>query len=261
MTLAGKTIAVTGSCGGLGTAVVDLLRRDGAIVVGLDRPESDDRADHHVSLDLARAESIDRATQRLASAVDGLDGLCNIAGVGPSAPCAQILRVNYLGTRRFTESVAPLLSDGASIVNTASASALDWPERLDACRRLDSLGVDGDVEGHCVSERLEGSSAYRLSKAAVIAWTVATWREWSRRRVRMNAISPGPIETPLLADFLKNLAPPDAPMFELERNATPDDVAPVVAFLCDDASSWIRGVNIPVDGGLSAVVFERRLGL
>ena len=75
-----------------------------------------------------------------------------------------------------------------------------------------------------------------------------TWRE---RGIRINCISPGPVETPILPDFLKTLgkrAEEDARI--MDRPGRPEDIAPVVAFMCSDDSGWIRGANIPCDGGM-----------
>ena len=69
--------------------------------------------------------------------------------------------------------------------------------------------------------------------------------------IRMNCVSPGPVETPILPDFLETLgerAAEDAKI--MDRPGRPEDIAPVIAFMCSDGSSWIRGANIPVDGGM-----------
>jgi NAD(P)-dependent dehydrogenase (short-subunit alcohol dehydrogenase family) len=75
-----------------------------------------------------------------------------------------------------------------------------------------------------------------------------TWRD---RGIRMNCVSPGPVETPILPDFLETLgerAAEDAKI--MDRPGRPEDIAPVIAFMCSDGSGWIRGANIPCDGGM-----------
>ena len=89
-------------------------------------------------------------------------------------------------------------------------------------------------------------------------WTIGEWKMIEDRGIRMNAISPGPIETPLLEDFLSDMTKPDAPLFEMKRsNGTPEEIANAIVFLAGDESSWIHAANIPVDGGLSAIVHKR----
>jgi len=79
-----------------------------------------------------------------------------------------------------------------------------------------------------------------------------TWRE---RGIRMNAVNPGPVETPILPDFLRTLgARAEEDMRVMDRPGRPQDIAPVVTFLLSDGAAWIRGANIPVDGGMHANV-------
>ena len=75
-----------------------------------------------------------------------------------------------------------------------------------------------------------------------------TWRD---RGIRINCISPGPVETPILPDFLETLGErAEEDMRVMDRPGRPTDIAPLVAFLCSDGSQWIRGANIPCDGGM-----------
>ncbi len=74
---------------------------------------------------------------------------------------------------------------------------------------------------------------------------------WRDRGIRMNCVSPGPVETPILPDFLETLGEGAAEAAKvMDRPGRPEDIAPVIAFMCSDASNWIRGANIPVDGGM-----------
>ena len=78
----------------------------------------------------------------------------------------------------------------------------------------------------------------------------------------MNCISPGPVDTPILGDFVKTLgARVEEDMRVMDRLGGPDDIAPVIAFLLSTASTWIRGASIPVDGGMHAQVLSDLYGL
>ena len=86
-----------------------------------------------------------------------------------------------------------------------------------------------------------------------------TWRD---RGIRMNSVSPGPVDTPILADFMESLGErAEEDVGIMDRLGVPEDIAPLVAFLCSDASQWIRGTNIPCDGGLSARHIANASGL
>ena len=75
----------------------------------------------------------------------------------------------------------------------------------------------------------------------------------------MNAVSPGPVDTPILKDFVATLgARAEAEMAVMDRPGRPEDIAPLVGFLLSDAAAWIRGANLPVDGGMHAHVLDRR---
>jgi len=84
---------------------------------------------------------------------------------------------------------------------------------------------------------------------------------WRSRGIRANAVSPGPVVTPILEDFLKTLgARAEEDMRVMDRPGQPADIAPVVAFLLCDDSQWIRGANVPCDGGMHAHVLLQMAG-
>ena len=86
-----------------------------------------------------------------------------------------------------------------------------------------------------------------------MVWTMENRWTWLDRGIRMNAVSPGPINTPILQDFVATLGPRAKRSIETtERVGRPEDVAPVVAFLMSDAAGWFRGANLTPDGGLGA---------
>jgi NAD(P)-dependent dehydrogenase (short-subunit alcohol dehydrogenase family) len=75
----------------------------------------------------------------------------------------------------------------------------------------------------------------------------------------MNSISPGPVSTPILDDFIKTLGERAARDLSLNRAATPEEIASVFAFLCSDESSWMNGADVAVDGGAGAAVWSELL--
>lgn len=255
MNLKGKTIVVTGTSRGLGAETAQMLQAAGARVIGLDLNESTANVNRYIPLDLANATSIDSAVAQLD---EPIHGLCNIAGVAPTLPPDVVLKINFLGTRQLTEALLPTIKEGGSVVNIASGTGMGWGRNIEKHKVLRELSLNDDVAAFCAEHDIVKADSYHFSKEAVIAWTIGEWKRRESRDVRMNAISPGPIDTPLLPDFLSDMVTANAPMMEMKKsNATPADIANVILFLLDDASRWIHAANIPVDGGLSAIVQKR----
>lgn len=258
MDLSGKTVVVTGAASGIGLATAADLRRRGAVVIGVDRHRAPD-VDRFFECDLTERAAIVDLINALPT---GADGLCNIAGVAPSRPPGEVLRVNLLGLRLLTEGLVPKLADGASIVNLASMAGNRWRDNLDQVRAV--LAVDWSTVDDFVRRYplKEGGRSYFLSKEAVLVWTMLNRWTWRERGIRMNCVSPGPIETPILPDFLETLGDrAQESVRNMERFGRPDDVAPTIAFLLSDESTWYRGANLTPDGGMGSHLALKPFGL
>jgi NAD(P)-dependent dehydrogenase (short-subunit alcohol dehydrogenase family) len=159
-----------------------------------------------------------------------------------------------VGLKRLTVGLIPKLADGASIVNVASLAGLEWPNHLDAIRAAADLTLDRDnVKQFCRDHAIGRDRSYFFTKEALIVWTMQNRWTWRARGIRMNSVSPGPVDTPILKDFLETLgARAEEDMRTMDRPGRPDDIAPVVAFLLSDGAAGIRGANLPVDGGMFA---------
>jgi len=258
--LEGKTIVVTGCASGIGAETAAELRRQGAAVIGLDRHEGGD-VDRFVRVDLTDPDQIDAVLARLP---DGLDGLCNIAGLPPTAPAETVVTVNAMAVRFLTEQIVPKLADGASITNVASLAGIGWQDAIPAISDL--LAIDARdfraVPAFCERHGIVGARSYFFSKEFVVAWTVTNRWTWRDRGIRMNSVSPGPVETPILPDFLATLGErAEEDMAIMDRPGRPSDIAPVIAFLQSDGSAWFRGANLTADGGMSSHIVAQRSGL
>ena len=249
--LDGKTIIVTGCASGIGLETARLVKALGGDVLGVDVNMSTQHVDVLYRADLSDRRAIEALAQALPA---GAHGIANIAGLPPTAPAEKVLKVNLLGLKHFTERMIPRLADGASIVNLASLAGIGWPQALAAIKASETLEFDAVaafIRQHGVGS--EGGRSYFFSKEALIAWTLASRWRWRERGIRMNCVSPGPVQTPILADFVATLgARAEEDMRVMDRPGRPEDVAPVVAFLLSDMTTWIRGANIPVDGGMSS---------
>lgn len=256
--LTGKTLVITGAASGIGAATAALAAAQGADVITVDIHRPAQAIGRHLHADLSDPASIDRLVEQLPA---GLHGLANIAGLPPTRPAAAVLQVNLVGLKYLTTRLLPKLADGASIVNLASLAGLDWANQVDAIRASEHLDFAG-TEAFCQRHGLAGARSYFFSKEALIAWTMQHRWTWRGRGIRMNAVSPGPVDTPILQDFIATLgARAEEDMRTMDRPGTPADIAPVVAFLLSDGSAWIRGTNVAVDGGMLSNVLCQTHGL
>ncbi len=245
--LKGKTIIVTGAASGIGAATAAMAQAHGANVISVDINTPASPVGRFIQADLADKASIDRLIAALPSAIHGL---ANIARLPPSKPAPAVLNVNLVGLKYLTLNLISKLADGASIVNLASLAGLGWPDAKDTIAASANLDF-ADVEAFCKSHGIEGARSYFFSKEALIVWTMQNRWTWRARGIRMNTVSPGPVDTPILKDFIETLgARAEEDMRTMDRPGTPADIAPVVNFLLSDGSVWIRGTNIPVDGGM-----------
>lgn len=258
MDVRGKTVIVTGAASGIGEETAAELARRGASVIGVDRNPAAHVDEFHQA-DLADPEAIDRLVDELPA---GADGLCNIAGVPPTAPAELVLKVNTLGLERLTVGLVPKLADGASIVNLASMAGNGWRDHVDQITELEAAGWDGVAE-FVARHEIDGTArSYFLSKEAVVVWTMRNRWTWRGRGIRMNAVSPGPIETPILPDFIEMLGDrAQESVRNLERTGQPADVTPIIVFLLSDESAWFRGANLTPDGGMGAHLALKRYDL
>lgn len=255
--LQGKTIIVTGAASGIGAATAALVAAQGAHVIAVDINRPSQGAGEFIQADLSDKASIDRLVAALPR---GASGLANIAGLPPTRPAEAVVAVNLVGLKYLTRTLVPRLADGASIVNLASLAGLGWPDAKESIQASADLDFDG-VAAFCKAHQIVGPRSYFFSKEALIVWTMQNRWTWRARGIRMNAVSPGPVDTPILKDFLQTLgARAEEDMRTMDRPGRPGDIAPVVAFLLSDASAWIRGTNIAVDGGMYSNVLCQQHG-
>jgi NAD(P)-dependent dehydrogenase (short-subunit alcohol dehydrogenase family) len=244
--LEGKVSVVTGAGRGIGEAIARALAFEGAnvLVADISGQEEDVAASIGdaavaVNVDVTSSDSV---AAMIGSAVDRfgrLDVLCNNAGIdGPILPTAdyppeefdRVVAVNLRGVfLGIHHAIRPMLaSGGGSIVNTASIAAHKAPP---------------------------GIIAYCAAKAGVLGMTKAAAADHSREGIRVNAILPGIIETPMYLQLreqhpeMHEIITAQAKQAAIGRTGKGEEIAATVVFLASDESSFITGVALPVDGG------------
>jgi NAD(P)-dependent dehydrogenase (short-subunit alcohol dehydrogenase family) len=246
-----RTVVVTGGASGIGAATAARFREHGHRVVVVDQVAAD------VVCDLADPVAIRRAVEQLPGQVDVL---CNVAGVSGSSPADLVLAVNFFGLRELTEQLRPRLAAGGAVVSVASTAAWYWRDHLDQIRALidaSDLGAWRTAHG----DDIDGPSAYVLAKEAVVVWSILAAQRW-QGQVRVNTVSPGAVDTPLLPAFYESMGAKElAPLREIAggRDARPDEIAAAVAFLAGPEASWVNATDLVVDNGAEAILGLRSI--
>jgi NAD(P)-dependent dehydrogenase (short-subunit alcohol dehydrogenase family) len=254
MSLEGRIAVITGGGGGIGRATAEAFAREGAAVLVADK---DNESMHEtirrvrdaggeangIVTDVSVASDVQAMVRQATEQHGRLDFLFNNAGISgfSNRPMAEmdeatfdkLLAVNIKGVWLGMKYAIPVMiaQGGGVIVNTAS-----------------TLGL--------VGQRLSGP--FSATKHAVLGLTKTAAIEYGMRNVRVNAVCPGGIETPIAAKF-KDTFTPDAWRERNEacypatgRYGKPEEIAAAVLFLCSEAASNIHGIALPVDGGYTA---------
>lgn len=251
--LHGRHLVVTGAGSGIGEAVAHLALERGAQVTSLDVNHPSVGVTHHLSCDLGDPASIDTAVAGIDGAVDAL---CNVAGLPGTHPDDLVFAVNFLGLRHLTESLLPRMPAGGAVVNVSSTAGLQWPTRLETI--LEVIATPGFAEGRAwfAANQPRDVPAYFFSKEVVTVYTMHRALRAGANGVRMNALSPGPVDTPILADFEASMGKDvlDGVRAMIGRHASPEDLAPLVLFLASQDAGWVNGTNLVADGGMMGAV-------
>ncbi len=242
--LNGKTAVVTGGNSGIGYASAKELKNQGANVVITGRkPEKVQTAATEIGVkgivaDVEDISAIERLVEQVKNEFGKVDILFVNAGVFQPAPVGQTseemfehqMGINFKGAVFTIEKFLPILNEGASIINLSSVIAYTG---------------------------MPNTAIYGASKAALNSYTRTAATELASRKIRINAVNPGPIATPIFgktgmeekqldgfAQAMQNRVP-------LKRFGQPEEIAKLVAFLASDDASFITGGEYNIDGGVN----------
>ena len=242
-----RTIAVTGSAGGIGGALRKRLEAQGDTVIGIDVRDAEVIAD--LASGDGRSAMVAAVTEHSGGA---LDGVVAAAGVTHDDG-ALVTSINFFGAVATLEGLRPLLRAGGSAVAVSSNSTTTQPglllEHVEACLGGDEAAARA-VAGH-------GVGAYGASKLALARWVRrhAVTEEWIGTGIRLNAICPGFIDTPMTVDsrdFILGLG--DLYPIPIGRAGQATEVAGLLAYLLSADAGFFCGSVITMDGGTDATL-------
>lgn len=253
MSFTDKVVVVTGAGGGMGTAVIKKFTDQGAKAALLDIDESlcrrtaeklhlDDAHAFCIGVDVADEKAVRDAVAKIMEHYGRIDALVNIAGIaGPSArtedyafsEAKKVFEINVYGTFLMMQNVLPVMQaqKSGAIVNLGSVSGM--------------FGYPFEI-------------AYGASKAAVIHMTKNAANENGGNGVRVNAISPGWVNTNMMKSILASYkdvgfenSADNVTLGPMNRPGEPEEMANAIVFLCSEEASYINGTNFLVDGGMT----------
>lgn len=245
------TYALTGGASGIGASLAKLLREQNHRVINVDIRDAD------IIADLANTEGRQAAVAGVRErAPEGLDGLVPLAGVAGSTPAGTLITsVNYFGTVALVEGLRDLVArrQGVIVLLCSNSAPMSSPDS----RLLQSLLAGDEPEALKIAAEDDDGMHYMVGKRALAYWMRRNVMAFARDGIRMNAVAPGPIDTPMtkplfddpeMAGIMQHLVESTP----LGRTGQPEEISTVIHFLLGPQSTYICGSVLYVDGGYDA---------
>jgi NAD(P)-dependent dehydrogenase (short-subunit alcohol dehydrogenase family) len=259
----GKRVVVSGGGGaGMGAAAVQGLVELGAEVHVLDLKDAPVPVASQQVVDLREPDAVAAAVEKIGGRIDSL---FNCAGLpGPPFSDIDTMLVNFAAPRHLAALVAPRMTDGGSICSISSTAGSGYLLNIQKWLPLAKTADYAEAKAWIESHPKEIASGYSPSKEALIIWTMDAAMDYAAQGIRLNCISPGPTDTPMMPafeDFAGGGAIIDLFAQGLGRRSTPAEQGWPMIFLNSDAASYIAGENVNTDGGTVSAMTTGRLVL
>jgi NAD(P)-dependent dehydrogenase (short-subunit alcohol dehydrogenase family) len=245
-----RTVCITGSAGGIGAATRTRLERDGARVIGVDVRDAE------VVADLSTPSGRDAMVAAVTEQCDGtLDGLVAAAGIMGTEPL--VVAINFFGAIATLDGLRPLLARGtdASAVAISSNSTTTTPGLPSTL--VEAILAGDEAAALAATSDAPGVFAYPASKLALARYVRhhAPTADWIGAGIRLNAIAPGVIETPMTKNDLEFIfSIPEVFPVPIGRPGRPEEIAGLLTYLLSPDASFFCGSVVFADGGTDAAV-------
>lgn len=233
----------------MGAATTTELKDLGAEIHVLDLREPPVEVASYQSVDLRDPEATAAALDEIGGEISAL---FNCAGLpGGKFSDVDVMTVNFVAMRHLAELVMPRMPSGGAIASISSTAGVGWMQNI--AKWLPLVHTKGFAEGRkwCEEHPEEIAGGYAPSKEAIIIWTQWAAFGLAEKGIRVNCISPGPTETPMMPDFIDQVGKEFMDNFPipLGHRSTPEEQAYPLIFLNSRAASFITGENLITDGG------------
>jgi NAD(P)-dependent dehydrogenase (short-subunit alcohol dehydrogenase family) len=258
----GSRVVVSGGGGaGMGAAAVRHLADLGAEVHVLDLKEPPVDVESYQSVDLRDPDATAEAVDKIGGTIDAL---FNCAGLpGSKFPDLDVMLVNFVGMRHLAELVSARMQPGSAIASISSTAGAGYLMNIGTLKPLVTAPGFAAAKEWCENHPDEIAGGYGPSKETIILWTLWASFALADKGIRVNCISPGPTDTPMMPDFEKYVGKEFMEAFPvpLGRRSTPDEQAWPLIFLNSKLASYITGENLVSDGGTMGAVMTGNIDI
>ena len=250
-----------GGGGGMGAAATTELANLGAEIHVIDLKEPPVPVASHQVVDLRDPDATAAAIENIGGT---LHALFNCAGLpGPPFSDVDTMLVNFAAMRHLAELCADRMTDGGAICSISSGAGMGYLQQIEKWMPLMQTEGFAGAKAWCEANPEAIASGYAPSKEAIILWTHYAAREFMQRDIRVNVISPGPTDTPMMPAFEDHSGKELVDTFTLVagRRSTPEEQAYPMIFLNSDAASYVTGENLNTDGGMFGGIISGQVDL
>jgi NAD(P)-dependent dehydrogenase (short-subunit alcohol dehydrogenase family) len=249
----GKRVVIAGCFSGMGEACARLLAEAGAEVHGVDIKPSPVVLASFTQLDLKDTAAI----EAVAASIGGeVDGVFNCAGLPQTFPAADVVAVNFIGIRHWTNQWIPRMKKGGAIVTISSNAAMGYHAKLPMLSEFVAIQDPAAALEWVKAHPEHVADGYGFSKEALVVWTQQRGVDLIKQGIRINATLPSPTATPMMKDFEIVAGQKILDIFAkpIDRQATAEEQAGPLLLLNSPLASFISGVCVPVDAGFTGGV-------